>query len=266
MTNVIQLRGGRAPVGQFIRIGTTGHRQVEDLIAEGRFPVERVVLDASALHKQKDLGETLRARGTELVLDTNASELSEIGRFEGAVRHAPWAHGSRPLGSGDFEGQRLREIVGSIATLAIDAGFSAVLAPAHLLRDGSADSWFPIDSNACIELRSALDRLGGRRIAIDYPLMIPYALLRDTKHRSAIVARLANLPIENLWVRTSSFGADATAAGVRRYIEALTGLFDLGLPIVADGIAGLVGFSTLAFGGAAAIAHGIGEHERFDTS
>ncbi|MEO6784397.1 MAG: hypothetical protein ABI407_22685 [Bradyrhizobium sp.] len=64
------------PVGYFVRLGDSGHRQLADLHAEGRFSPKRLVVDASRLRHQKELVEALRASGTRIILDTKAAELS----------------------------------------------------------------------------------------------------------------------------------------------------------------------------------------------
>lgn len=265
MSNVIPLRGGRAPIGHFIRIGTTGHKQAEDMIIQGRFPVDRAVFDACAIGRQGSLLDALRRRGSELVLDTNVAELSALGKYEGAASQAPWGLSARPLGPSDFHGDRLHEILSLISGMAVKHRVSAVLAPTHMLT-GPDDPWRSIDVATTIALREELNRAGGQNIAIDYQLLLPYHSLRDHDETSKIAADLGRLPIENIWIKASQFGADATTLGIRRYIEALQIFVELGHPIVADGVAGFAGLAVAAFGAASGIAHGIGDHERFDAS
>jgi hypothetical protein len=115
-------------------------------------------------------------------------------------------------------------------------------------------------------LRSALDAEGGSHIAIDYPIMIKNASLRDSAQRRALIAGLTDLPFDNLWLRISGFGADAPATMLRPYIAAMMDFQRLGKPIVADGVGGLVALATAAFGAAGGVCHGLGEKERFDAS
>jgi hypothetical protein len=80
----------------YLRLGAF-HRQVEKLLAAGRLPVERVVVEASAFTHQKDVVGQLVDAGRELMLDTNTAELSTLGRYGGAAKSAPWAHSEGPL-------------------------------------------------------------------------------------------------------------------------------------------------------------------------
>ena len=112
-------------------------------------------------------------------------------------------------------------------------------------------------------LCEALDAEGGEHIVIDYPLITTYSALRDSAQRRAFVAHLRELPFDNLWLRISGFGADASPAGVRRYISALSDFHGLARPIVADCVGGLAGLAIASFGASTAIAHGVAEKERF---
>jgi hypothetical protein len=155
-------------------------------------------------------------------------------------------------------------VIGQIARFAVEHRIHAVLAPSHFLREGSKSSWFAVDRDACLRLRAALDREGGGEIAIDYPLILGHTVLDDHGVRGEIVAGLEDLPFDNLWIRASGFGSDGAPATTRRFITALWGLHNLGKPIVADYLGGLVGLASIAFGAACGLAHGIGERERFD--
>lgn len=153
-------------------------------------------------------------------------------------------------------------MIGKIARFAVEHGFHAVQAPAHLL-EGSTDAWFRIDRQACEDLRRALDVAGGAAIAIDYPLTLKYGSLRDPAQRRVLIAGLKGLPFDNLWLRVSGFGADTEAPMLRRYIAAAIDFQQLGRPIVADGVGGLAAVAVAAFGAAGGISHGLGEKERF---
>lgn len=96
--------------------------------------------------------------------------------------------------------------------------------------------------------------------------MIKSATLRDPVQRRAFIAGLNDLPFDNLWFRISGFGADASPAGLRRYIAAVMDFIQLDRPIVADGVGGLASLAILAFGAAGGICHGVAEKERFDAS
>src|SRR4051794_7178890 len=121
------------------------------------------------------------------------------------------------------------------------------------------------DMNSCAMLRRLLDVQGGRKIAIDYPLLISNSVLNDSAERKSLIAALGAVPFDSLWLRISGFGADATAAGLRKYITALQDFHALGKPIVMDGVGGLAGL-VLSFGGACGWSYGAAAKERCDAS
>lgn len=255
-------------VAHYLRIGDSGHLQLENLLAENRFPARRVVVDASQFRYQKHLIESLRADNVEVVLDTKAAELAEPGRYGGYARNAPWAlkREGRMLGPDRYSDTEIDDLVGEFARFVIECRVDAVLAPCHFLREGAGDSWFSIDRRACERLRIRLDAEGAGHVAIDYSLIVPHVLLRDEAIRGALVNGLHDLPFENLWIRASGFGADGTPAGARQFINALSSLHNLGKPIIADHLGGLIGGATVAFGATSGFCHGVGEKERFDAS
>lgn len=263
--NVVYLHGQPSPVGHFLRVGTTGHRQLETLLGAGNAMPDRVVIEASAAGRQQELIQSLREAGAELILDTNIAELSSPGRFSGAAREAPWANPLAVLSPDDMKANANRDVIGQIARYAVAQGFHAVLAPTHIL-DGSPDPLFGIDRDATAALRRSLDAEGGSKIDIHYELNIKNGALRDPVQRRAFIAGLADTPYASLWFRVSGFGADATPMGLRRYIAAMLDFTRLERPIVADGVGGLAAVAIAAFGAAGGICHGVAEKERFDAS
>lgn len=263
-TKIHYLHGRPTPIGQFVRVGHSGHRQLETLFNAGRFPAKRVVIDAAQYDLQRDLINTLWEAGIEIVLDTNVAELSSVGRFSGAGQKLSWANKSRPLIPSDFSGAKKRDVYKKIAEFVVEKKIDAVLAPTHL-NHGSRDEWMLVDVWSALLLRDALDEVGGNSVAIDYPLITSYASLRDTAHRRTFIKDLADLPYDNLWMRVAGFGADASAVGIRRYISVLSDFQAIDKPIVADFIGGLASLGVAAFGASSAIAHGVAEKERFDT-
>lgn len=131
---------------------------------------------------------------------------------------------------------------------------------------GVTDPWFAVDLRMCEILRAALDNEGGSKIAIDYPIIIDQMLLRDESQRGALVSLLGDRPFQNALIRASNFGDDASAPGLKEYINSLDRLHNLGKPIIADHVGKLAGRAILAFGVASSIAHGLDEHERFSAS
>lgn len=268
---IITLPGTRRPtsaIAHYLRIGDTGHLQLDDLRAENRFPAQRVVVDASRFKYQKPLIEALRANDVEIVLDTKAAELAVPGRYSGYASQAPWAikREGKILGQDHYCGANSEELIGEFARFVVECRVDAVLAPCHLLRDGTGDTWFKIDQRACEDLRVRLDAEGGAHIAIDYNLIIHHTFLRDEAIRGALIEGLHDLPFQNLWVRASGFGADGTPAGARHFINALSSLHNLGKPIISDHLGGLIGGAAVALGAISGLCHGVGEKERFDAS
>ncbi|KAB0676020.1 hypothetical protein [Aureimonas leprariae] len=263
--NVFYLHGQPSPVGHFLRVGTTGHRQLETLLGAGKTMPDRVVIEASAAGRQQELIQSLREAGAELILDTNIAELSSLGRFSGAAREAPWANPSAVLSPDDMKANANRDVIGQIARFAVAQGFHAVLAPTHIL-EGSPDPLFGTDRDATAALRRSLDAEGGAKIDIHYELNIKNGSLRDPVQRRAFISGLTGTPCASVWFRVSGFGADATPMGLRRYIAAMLDFTRLDRPIVADGVGGLAAIAIAAFGAAGGICHGVAERERFDAS
>jgi hypothetical protein len=246
------------PIAQFVRIGYD-HRQMDELLAAGRFPVDRTVFRAALISQQADLLAALRAAGRETVLDTGVIDLVHPWRYKTNASNVPWSAEDRPLNHADIT---KREFALVIARFVVEHGFDAVLSPTHYL-ENVTDGRFEANVIACKRLREALDREGGRHIAIDYHLSIAHTALRDPAQRTHVIQRLANLPAQNLWLHVSPFGITSSAAVVRRFIETVYDLLVLKTPIIVDGVAGLPALALLAFGAAGGIAHGVTQHERF---
>ena len=254
------------PIGHVIRTGDLSYRQYEHLHAEGSLPAKHVIVDASKAQRQEDFIRALRAGGADVILDTKAAELSEVGRFRGTARGAPWAAAEedRPLKPEDFQPSANTNLFGQIARMAVELDVVAVMAPTHFLRNGADDSWLSDDREGVDRLRSALDREGGETIGIDYPLILPHTRLQDEKDRASIVRALDGLPFDNLVLRLSGFGSNAMPLAVKQTLTAIEALHRLGSPVILDHVGGLVGLSALAFGFASGIAHGVGERYQFN--
>lgn len=246
------------PIGQFVRIGYD-HRQMDELLAAGRFPVDHAVFRAALVPQQGDLLAALRAAGRETVLDTGVMDLVHPWRYKTNACNVPWSAEGRPLKRSDIT---KREFALLIARFVVEHKFDAVLSPTHYL-ENVTDGRFEANVIACERLREALDREGGRHIPIDYHLSIAHVALRDPSQRAHVIQRLASLPAQNLWLHVSPFGITSSAAVVRRFIETAYDLLTLKTPIIVDGVAGLPALALLAFGAAGGIAHGVTLHERF---
>lgn len=109
----------------FLRVGHTGHRKLEALLAAGRLPFGRMVFDAAHVGGQQQLLGSLRTAGREIVLDPNFAEMGTLSRFSSAVRRLPWAHSQRPWEASDLDPGRRREIAKLIANFAMAHGAQA---------------------------------------------------------------------------------------------------------------------------------------------
>ena len=251
-----------SPIGHFLRLGHTGHRKLEDLHASGRLGFDRVVADAAYVDTQMELLDSLRSSATELILDTRMAELSTPGGYQSSARGLDWARSDRPYAADDLDRVQRKEVADRIASFVIENCFDVVMAPTHMLA-GPNDPWSKVDSQLCNELRLSLDRLGGQSVAIDYPLIVTYQVLLDGAARKSLVGAIEDLPFDNLWLRIANFGSDKSAAGLRKYINALRDFHEIEKPLVADGVGGLPALSVVAFGAAGGFCHGVAQKERF---
>jgi hypothetical protein len=251
------------PIGHFIRIGSSGHLQLETLHSSGRLPVNRVVAEAPSLKTQGELLGLLRNAGAEITLDTKVAELSEHGSHVPSAQWLASVDKTRPMTPRDFSGDGSRRIAAEVAAFTVANAIDVVLVPSHFVIDARS-VWWRIDLQLCADLRQALDEMGGSNIRTDYSLTTAYGTLREPEQRRAFLAGLRDLPFDNLWLRISDFGADATPTALRRYISAVTDFHALRRPLVADQVGGLAALAIAAFGATGAIAHGVSEKERFD--
>lgn len=261
--NILDFHGSSL-IANYIRLGYNNHRKVEDLHAAGKLSTQRVVVEANYLERQVELLSTLRATGSDLVLDVKAAELSEIGSYQSSVRYLPWANTkqNKPLQPSDFNESLIALHAEHIALFAIKYRVSSILSPSHYI-DSPNSKWLEIDRQLCIALREALNTEGGTEIGVDYMLNTNSQALNDEASRKVIMRNLDGLPFKNLWLRIAGFGNDASAAGLRRYINTLWDIQSLEKPLVADHVGGYVGLALLAFGAVGAISHGVATKETF---
>jgi hypothetical protein len=250
-------------IAGFLRVGHTGHKKLADLHAAGRLPFRRAVFDASHVMEQIELLNAFRASGCEIVLDPNFAEMAAVGRFNSSsLQSLPWANPERPWTAEDFGRGRNNDAAKAIAEFAVKLGVNVVLAPSHLI-ERHEDAWRTIDLQMCEALRHELNRSGGSGIAIDFQLITTSALLKDSLSRGVLAAHVAELPIENVWLRTSGFGATATGAGTRHFVESVRALHNIGRPLIADSTGGFAGLAVAAFGGVGGLSHGVCQKESF---
>ena len=251
----------RSPIAQFFRVGDS-HVKFGEMHASGQLPLSRVAFEAGRLKHQNQLAAQLKSEGVEITIDTGAAELSSPARFGTFVRHAPWLEEvpENPLGPSDFDESSIERM----AEMAIELGADRILAPTHFLGDRNFDGWLSVDAVSCTNLRRALDRLGGARIRIDYPVLHTLQGLIDPVSREALVETLSSLPIDALWIRLSGLGKEPGPQKVHSLIRMLGGLHNLGNPIILDYCSGLNAEAAEAFGVSSGAAGGILELDQFN--
>jgi hypothetical protein len=256
------LQPAKPKLGLYLRPGRNDHTVFQQLLAEDR-AVSGLVMDARHLGRHRQLREELALNGVHAVLDPNVMQMSTPGgSVLAGLDELPWTQfGS--AGPRELRGKAGRQLATAIAEVVEELGFSAVLAPAHLIEGGS-DPMFAADRAVAGHLRRELDRRGLRETCIFYPLALPASALRDQVQRTLLMEGLAATDIDAVWLRVHPFGT--TSAGpiaLRRYIETAWALQRMGRPLVAEH-SGTVGLALMAFGAVGGIESGITLGERFD--
>lgn len=259
------LRQGPAPIAGFLRVGHTGQKKLEAMCAAGRFPYRRAVFDAAHLAEQVVLLNALQASDCEIVLDPNFAEMATAGRFGSAIKKLPWANPDRPWTPEDFGPGSNMNVPRLIAEFAVKHGVSAVLSPTHFTERQDV-RWHSIDWRFSERLRDELDSAGGQDIEIDYQVISTMAALNDPAFRKQIARNVQQLPVQNIWFRISGFGATATGAGTRHFIESVRDFDAASHPIVGDFTGGFAALAAAAFGAVGGIGHGVGQKESFRVS
>ena len=263
---VIEFKSATQPIAHFIRVDDA-HRRFGDLYAAGRLPIRRAVFDASRIQSQREFVEALRRDGVEIVLDTEVAELAALQKYQTHAKKAPWAGAAEGglLDSSYFDGTHSQvNIINWIAKFAVEQNVHTVLAPSHYLADRNFSDWLSLDMRSCIELRKALDREGGRNIAIDFPIIHSHTALNQQEFRNEIVKRIDDLPIDNVWIRASGLGTEPKPQSTKQFLKSLYDLQRFNKPIIMDHVDGLMSQSLVAFGGVSGLAQGIGERGQFN--
>jgi hypothetical protein len=254
-----------SPLGSYLRVGHTGHRKLEALIAASRLRFHSFVFDAAHVDGQKDLLSTLQRAGCEIVLDPNAAETAMLGRFDSSVSALPWGNPDRPWEPGDYGRTRNLDTAKAIAEFATRHNVDAVLSPAHFM-DTFPNPWLSIDLRLCEELRHELDRAGAKHISLDFQIITTNTLLKDLDARETLIAAIRHVAAENIWLRASGFGATATGAAIRSFIESSRSFHAIHKPIVADYAGGFSALAAAAFGAVGGLCHGMSQKEAFRVS
>lgn len=223
------------------------------------------MFEAAHIAGQVDLLKSLKADGCEIALDPNFAELGAIGRYQSACSKLPWANSERPWLPSDLDTLEFSDLARKISDFCVEFEIDVLLAPTNLI-DLVDDPWINVNFRLCEQVRRELDNRGGRNVSIDYQLITTNALLKNNEVIDSFAAAVKNMPITNLWLRVSGFGATSTGRGTRQYIESVGRLHIAELPLIGDNVGGFSGLAATSFGAIGGLSHGVGLKESFRAS
>jgi hypothetical protein len=252
------------PLGFYIRVSRSDHANVTGYMAVGRAGFHGVVFNPAHSKFQQELKELVLAQRGDAILDPQTQPLATVGGYTTLLGTLPWGL-ERVNTVADYQDTSGRRLVSAIGDYALEQGYTQVMAPTHFIRSAN-DEWLEIDLNSTRRLQNHLAKKSTIKIPVIYQLSLPYALLRSPEACALIVERMHGLQADALWVNVAGFGAGSTATGVRAYLAAMEEFQQLGIPIVADHVGGLIGLSLLAFGGVGGVALGIAKGEGFNAA
>jgi hypothetical protein len=252
------------PLALWLRPSRVDHKGMLDMIASGDVACFGAVFDPVLSSIHAELREQMLKHRLDAVLDPKTQPAATLGGYTPALGALPWGL-QRPHALSDFEGVSGRRLIAALGDFILDKGFTQVIAPTHVLTAGD-DPWLAVDIASTRRLREYLDRKGGGTIPIIYSLAVSYATFRNREQRRLLLQALRSIPVSEFWLKVDGFGAAATPTGVRTYIEAASNFHELGVPVVADHVGGVVGLSLMAFGAVGGIGHGVTLGERFDAA
>ncbi|MDQ3564743.1 MAG: hypothetical protein M3436_11565 [Pseudomonadota bacterium] len=252
------------PIGLYFWLGRNDHLEVLNFIASGEAACFGFVFDPTLLKRHQDLREQVLNRRLDAILDPKTQQSATPGGYNNVLGDLPWGV-RRPHIPVDFEGRSGRRLLAALGDFVLEHGFTQVLAPTHVLRSAD-DEWLATDLESTRRLRDYLDRSNGSEVPIIYSLAVAYSALRDPEQRSKLVNVLRTAPASAVWLKVDGFGFGSSASAIRTYLEAAADFHELGIPIIADHVGGMIGLSLLAFNATGGLAHGVTLSERFDTS
>lgn len=255
------VRAAPEPLGWYLRPSFVDHRAIADAVASGLVSVYGVVFDPAYQARHSELRDLMAERSFDAILDPRTQELGSAGGFNRRLSELPWAS-DRPHQPDDFGDVSARRVADRMAQFVREKRYSAVLAPTHYIQSASSP-WLDVDARLTVLLRQYLDRADAKDVPIFYSLAVSYEVFRSADERRAIIERLADLPIECLWMKVSQSGA-LTHAAVRNLVKGAAEFHSLQVPLVGDMMGGLRGLSALAFGAVGGICHGVTQKEAFN--
>lgn len=257
------VQAAAVPIGNYVRPTRRDQRALLGLLAVDRLPHTGVVIDPVLWSVHEELARETASHHLEVILDSQALDLSTSVGFERTgLTDLPWA-GDQPHAPRDLLGDRALPFIERIVDFSEDKSVAGYLSPTHFL--GTADTeWLEVDLGLARRMRGELDRRGYAERPLYYPLVLHADLLRNAGFRRRLIERLRGLEVDGLWLKVHPFGSTASGPLVlRRYIEACRDLHALGIPIVGDRT-GTVGVALAAFGALGGIEGGLTLGERFD--
>jgi len=225
------------------------------MVAAGPPPFHGAVLNASLEKRQRELRLHLENSHYERVLDPMALELATRGGWErDALRGLEWAGKERHVPA-HFAHSGVAGLVDPIAKFAAENRYSAVLAPTHYIENVD-DPWWKIDRRAARRLRLQLDAGDRQDVLIYYRLAVSRQTLIDREQRFAILAALADLDIDAVWLCLHPVSSRSGPIVLRSYLELCRDLASIDAPLVAER-AGFLGLALLGMNAVGGIESGI---------
>lgn len=269
MSNVISMypravHAAPDPLGFYVRVARGDHASLSGYLSAGRSGFHGVVFNAAHAKFQQELKELVLAQRCDAILDPQTQPLATVGGYTPTLGKLPWGL-ERVNTMADYRETAGRRLIATIGDYALDRGYTQVLTPTHFIHSAN-DEWLDIDLESARRLRNHLEKKSSIKVPIIYSLSLPYAVFRNVDARSQILEKMQGLEADTVWVNIEGFGAGSTGTGVRAYLAAAEDLQQLGIPIVADHVGGLIGLSLLAFGGVGGVALGIAKGESFNAA
>ena len=251
------------PIGLFLHVGYSDHKDLADLAAASPMGYHGCVLDASWINKDRGcvLVEPLNSVNAETVLDPMALQAAFVSGRRSRFQELSWLMGGVQTPA-DWQTETGMEKLDEIVAFAVKHKFSAMLAPTHFITSPN-DPWLAVDIENAIALKRKLQSKG---IALFYRLAVSNKVIVDVEQRDAIIDSMQRLNVDAIWLVIDRFSKDASFAKFSAYCEAATAFHDLGVPLVADRVGGLPGLALAAFGVVSGIAHGVAQLESFDSA
>lgn len=251
------------PLGLYFRAARNDHVPLATLLAQGRRAMHGVVVEAIRMDRHAELVNAANDARIETILDPSTAAAATLGGHGKSHGQLPWGVPS-PDQVEHFSGLQGAKRVDEIAKFAVEHNFSEAMAPTHLVK-GIDDPWLAIDRENAERFRTALDRVGGRKVGMIYPLCVSYKVFRTPALREALIDELHGIPADALWLRVEGMGHDCTPSGLRNYLDAARDFAQLDLPVVADQMGGLPGLALLAAGVVGGLSCGLATGQSFST-